>query len=71
MSTKREEAIALLEYMVKHNRHHAEELADIVGQLNGAENTLLQSALTSLEESNGQLEEALELAKENDKGGAR
>lgn len=49
MSTKREEAIALLEYMVKHNRHHAEELAAIVGQL----------------------EEALELAKENDKGGAR
>ena len=61
MSTKREEAIALLEYMVKHNRHHAEELHDLAHYFDEVSADLLHEAVDKLGESNDLIEQALSL----------
>ena len=62
-----EETLALLGYMLDHNRHHADELHDICHALsdNGKEEAAakLSEALHYFDHGNDALEEALKLAK--------
>ena len=54
---------ALLQYMLEHNRHHAEELHDLAHQLSGegkhAAADRIHEAIHSYEEGNNLLEQAL------------
>ena len=52
---------ALLAYMIDHNEHHAEELAELVDSLEGAARKRLLEAIGSFEVANVQLREVLEL----------
>lgn len=52
---------ALLGYMIEHNEHHAEELAELVDTLEGAARKRLLEAIGSFETGNVQLREVLEL----------
>ena len=52
---------ALLAYMIDHNEHHAEELAELVDSLDGAARKRLLEAIGSFEVANVQLREVLEL----------
>ncbi|MDD5885924.1 MAG: hypothetical protein PUC71_00180 [Oscillospiraceae bacterium] len=62
-----EEAVALLKYMVHHNQHHADELYDVAGKLDGEAKELVHAAVIHYETGNGKLEEALKiLQKEGD-----
>ena len=58
-----EEALALLTYMLSHNRHHAEELHDLSHCFDSTEGDLLHDAVDKLMESNALLEQALSLIK--------
>lgn len=58
-----EEALALLTYMLSHNRHHAEELHDLSHMFDSVEGDLLHDAVDKLNESNDLLEQALSLIK--------
>ena len=64
-----EEVLALLTYMLDHNRHHADELHDICHMLEDAGKTeaaaALAEALHEYDHGNSKLEKALELAKQN------
>ena len=57
------QTIALLKYMLEHNRHHAEELHDLAHQLNGqgkeAAADRIHEAIHSFNEGNDLLEQAL------------
>ena len=61
--------LALLTYMLDHNRHHADELHDICHTLEAAGKTeaaaALAEALHEYDHGNDKLEKALELAKQN------
>jgi len=60
-----EETLALLTYMLGHNRHHAEELHELAhGVEDEAARDLIHEAVDALQESNIRLEEALALIKE-------
>lgn len=60
-----EETLALLTYMLGHNRHHAQELHDLShGVDNESAHELLHEAVALLERSNEKLEAALSLLKE-------
>lgn len=61
---KKQESVALLEYMVHHNVHHAEELAELADGLDGSAKKIVDSALEDLNQSNKKLAEALALLKE-------
>ena len=52
---------ALLGYMIEHNEHHAEELAELVDSLDGPARKRLLEAIGSFEAGNVQLREVLEL----------
>ena len=54
---------ALLGYMIDHNEHHAEELAELVDSLEGPARKKLLEAIGSFEAGNVQLREVLELVK--------
>ncbi len=54
---------ALLGYMIEHNEHHAEELAELVDGLEGAPRKRLLEAIGSFEVANVQLREVLALLK--------
>ena len=56
-----EEALALLKYMLDHNRHHAEELHDLAHSFDEVSADLLHEAVDKLGESNDLLEQALSL----------
>lgn len=56
-----EERRALLDYMVKHNRSHAEELHDLAHALDGEASTLVHEAVELMNQSNDKLAEALKL----------
>ena len=56
-----EEALALLKYMLDHNRHHAEELHDLAHSFDEVTADLLHEAVDKLGESNDLLEQALSL----------
>lgn len=59
-----EETLALLNYMLGHNRHHAEELHELShGVDNDAAQKLLHEAVELLNQSSDRLEEALKLWK--------
>ena len=61
-----EETLALLTYMLSHNRHHAEELHALAhGVENPAARDRIHAAVDALRESNLRLEEALALLKED------
>ena len=63
--TSKEERLALLAYMVSHNKHHAEELAELAKGTTGAAAECLQKAIASFDAGNAQLEIALKLLKED------
>lgn len=52
---------ALLGYMIDHNEHHCEELADLLDALEGAPRRKLLEAIGSFEVANVQLREVLDL----------
>lgn len=52
---------ALLGYMIEHNEHHTEELAELVDSLEGPARKRLLEAIGSFEAGNVQLREVLEL----------
>lgn len=58
-----QQTLALLKYMLEHNRHHAEELHDLAHQLNGqgkgAAADRIHEAIHSFNEGNDLLEQAL------------
>ena len=56
-----EEALALLTYMLNHNRHHAEELHDLAHCFDEVSGDLIHEAVDKLGESNALLEQALSL----------
>lgn len=58
------ETLALLAYMVDHNRHHAEELHDLAHSVDGEARQLLHEALVDLNVGNEKLAEALRILKE-------
>lgn len=62
-ATSREETLALLSYMVHHNKHHAEELSALSKSLSGEAASSLQKAVSAFENGNAELERALELMK--------
>ncbi len=60
-----EETLALLSYMLDHNRHHADELHELAhGVEDASARDLIHEAVDALHESNLRLEEALALLKE-------
>ena len=58
-----EEALALLNYMLDHNRHHAEELHDLAHCFDEVSGDLIHQAVDKLGESNDLIEQALALIK--------
>ena len=62
-ATSPEEALALLKYMLDHNRHHAEELHDLAHNFDEVSAELLHDAVDKLGESNDLIEQALSLIK--------
>lgn len=61
-----EEALALLRYMLSHNRHHAEELHDLAHCFDEVSGDLIHQAVDKLGESNDLIEEALSLIENAD-----
>ena len=53
------EAVALLKYMLDHNKHHADELYDIANKLDGTAKELVHAAVIDYETGTGMLEQAL------------
>ncbi|MBE6908456.1 MAG: hypothetical protein E7474_02460 [Ruminococcaceae bacterium] len=60
----KERSEAILRYMIDHNEHHAEELAELLDTLEGPARKRLLDAIGSFEVANVQLREVLELLKE-------
>ena len=61
--TSPEETLALLTYMLGHNRHHAQELHDLAHSADGEAARLLHEAVADYEQGNDKLERALSLLK--------
>lgn len=57
---------ALLRYMIDHNEHHCEELAELLDGLTGAPRRKLLEAIGGFEAANVQLREVLELIEEGE-----
>lgn len=62
--TSAEESLALLTYMLGHNRHHAEELHDLAHNLDGEASQLIHDAIIDFELGNEKLAEALNILQE-------
>ena len=58
------QTLAVLQYMLEHNIHHAGELSDIAAQFDGEARHQLLHAVESFDQANGYLSAALELLKE-------
>lgn len=58
-----EETLALLNYMLGHNRHHAQELHELAHGVEGEAAELLHEAVDDLARSNDKLERALAILK--------
>ena len=58
-----EEALALLAYMVQHNRHHAEELHELAHSMDDEAAQLIYDAILDFDLGNEKLDEALKLLK--------
>ena len=61
------QALAVLQYMLDHNIHHAGELSDIAAQFDGEARHQLLHAVESFDQANGYLTAALELLKGQNK----
>ena len=61
------QALAVLQYMLDHNIHHAGELSDIAAQFDGEARHQLLHAVESFDQANGYLSAALELLKGQNK----
>ena len=59
-----EETLALLDYMLSHNKHHTEELHGLAHQVSANAAQLLQEAVSEYEQCNAKLAEAVRLLKE-------
>lgn len=64
---KKDKDTALLEYMLEHNRHHAQELTELAENLAGSDKgaaaELIGGAVAFFEKGNAELEKALEALK--------
>ena len=58
-----EETLALLAYMVQHNRHHAEELHELAHSMEDEPAQLIHDAILDFNLGNEKLDEALKLLK--------
>ena len=58
------ESLALLTYMLGHNRHHAEELHELAHGLDGEAAQLIHDAVIDFEVGNEKLAEALHILQE-------
>ncbi len=58
------QTLAVLQYMLDHNIHHAAEFSDLAGQLTGEAQHQMLHAVESFDQANGYLSHALELLKE-------
>lgn len=56
---KFQESVALLKYMIGHNKHHADELYDVANNLDGEAKELVHAAVIDYETGTGKLEKAL------------
>lgn len=61
--TSPEETLALLKYMLGHNRHHAKDLHGIAHNTDGEASELIHQAVKDFEAGNDKLEQALKLLK--------
>ena len=61
--TSPEETLALLEYMLGHNRHHAQDLESLADNTDGKASELIKSAVSDFESGNDKLEQALKIMK--------
>ncbi len=57
------ETVAVLQYMLDHNIHHAAELNDLAQQLTGEAQHQMLHAVEAFDQANGYLSAALELLK--------
>ena len=57
------ETVAVLQYMLDHNIHHAAELNDLAQQLTGEAQHQMLHAVEAFDQDNGYLSAALELLK--------
>lgn len=62
--TSPEERLALLTYLLGHNRHHAQELHELAHGASPEVSDLIHEAVDAYNEGNTKLEEALALLKE-------
>ena len=58
-----EQTVAVLQYMLEHNIHHASELNDLAQQLTGEARHQMEHAVEAFDQANGYLSAALELLK--------
>ena len=56
----KDQVVAVLQYMLDHNVHHAGELSDMADQLTGEAHHQLLHAVESFDQANGYLSAALE-----------
>lgn len=63
--TSPEESLALLTYMLGHNRHHAEELHELAHNLEDEAAQLIHDAVIDFELGNEKLAEALHILQES------
>ena len=56
----KDQVVAVLQYMLDHNVHHAGELSDMADQLTGEARHQLLHAVGSFDQANGYLSAALE-----------
>jgi len=54
------QTVAVLQYMLDHNIHHAKELSDLAAELSGEARHQLLHAVESFDQANGYLSAALE-----------
>lgn len=59
----REENLALLAYMIGHNKHHAEDLHELAHSTEGDVASLIHDAIVDFNLANEKLEEALQILK--------
>ena len=60
------QTLAVLQYMLEHNIHHAAELSDMARQFDGEAQHQLLHAVESFDQANGYLSAALELLNEKE-----
>ncbi len=58
---KREQSLALLKYMVQHNKSHMDELKEFTHDTEGEVAEAIKQATQMFEQANAKLEEALDL----------